>query len=106
MSKTTYVVKSNLDYDNKRYEPGSTVELDDEVAKPLLGGAIEHPGVAEQEAIDLVLAARALAAAEKAAAEKAAAEAAEKAAAEKAAAEAAEKAAAEKAAAEKAGRKK
>lgn len=44
MAKQTYRARLPLDLDNKRYEPGQTVEIDDEHIEALLGvGAIEGP---------------------------------------------------------------
>ena len=38
MSK--YTVKSRLDHDNRLYEPGKVVELDEEQAEPLLAAQV------------------------------------------------------------------
>lgn len=36
----SYIVQSPLDHDQKRYMPGSTVELTEEQAAPLLAAAV------------------------------------------------------------------
>jgi hypothetical protein len=44
MSRKQYAVKTVVDHDNKRYEIGSTIDLDDEQAESLLAlKAIEGP---------------------------------------------------------------
>lgn len=43
-----FTVKAAIDHDNKRYEPGKTVDLNDEAAASLLAvGAIEAKGKKE-----------------------------------------------------------
>jgi hypothetical protein len=41
--KFSYTVRSRLDHDGETYEPGSTVELTEAQAAPMLGGALEIP---------------------------------------------------------------
>jgi hypothetical protein len=35
-----YIVRTRLDLDNRLYEPGVVVEIDEEVAAPLLAGGV------------------------------------------------------------------
>lgn len=38
-----FTVKSRLEHDNKLYEPGAVVALDDEAAEPLVAAAVVEP---------------------------------------------------------------
>ena len=44
-TKQPYRVLSNLDFDNKGYKPGKTVELDDETAAQLLSDGVVEKAV-------------------------------------------------------------
>lgn len=46
MATKTYTVKSTLNHDQKDYPAGSTIELDDADAAPLLAGGAVEPGKA------------------------------------------------------------
>jgi hypothetical protein len=42
MGSRKYLTNWDLKHDKKRYPPGATVELDEKVAKPLLGGVLSE----------------------------------------------------------------
>lgn len=50
MAKQKYLVKSRLEHDGKLYEPGKSVELDDEAAAPLVAVHVIEPAAVEAEA--------------------------------------------------------
>jgi hypothetical protein len=49
MASNKYRVEGRLDHDNRLYEPGAVVELDDDEAAPLMAAAVVTPAPKDAE---------------------------------------------------------